>query len=188
VTRRDRWESLFARVPFPHFTQAWCYGEGKRAQGWSAERLVFEDEQGPVAICQVLVRSILGVPVVARINRGPLFLVDAPSIEQQRNVFGALRRRWRFAHRGLLLIAPALPFDETSAALLRTCGFRQRRAGGWGSSCIDLEPSLDRIRASFSSRCACAATPRLSSGCWSGTSRTWRQRVSSARTSGSCAP
>jgi lipid II:glycine glycyltransferase (peptidoglycan interpeptide bridge formation enzyme) len=152
VTRRDQWESLFVQVPFPHFTQTWCYGEGKRAQGWSVERLLFQDEQGPVAVCQVLVRSILGVPLVARINRGPMFLQDAPSTEQQSHVFGALRRRWRFAHRGLLLIAPALPFDEASVALLRACGFRQRRAGGWGSAWIDLEPSLDRIRASFSSK------------------------------------
>jgi hypothetical protein len=152
VTERDRWEHWFAQVPVPQFTQTWCYGEGKRVQGWSVERLVFQDEQGPVAVCQVLVRSILGLPLLARINRGPLFLQDAPSIELQGGVFEALRRRWRFGRRGLLLIAPALAFDEASATLLRACGFLQRRAGGWGSSCIDLEPPLDRIRASFSSK------------------------------------
>jgi hypothetical protein len=152
VTQREPWDRWFAQIPFPQFTQAWCYGEGKRAQGWSVERLVFHDEQGPVAICQVLVRSFLGLPLVSRINRGPMFLQDAASLEQQRAVFGALRRRWRFARHGLLLMAPALPFDDSSALLLRACGFTQRRAGGWGSSWIDLDPPLDRIRASFSSK------------------------------------
>jgi hypothetical protein len=74
------------------------------------------------------------------------------SADQQLAVYRELRRRWRFGRRGLLLIAPDLPFDEASATLLRSCGFRQRRAGGWGSSLIDLEPSLENIRASFSSK------------------------------------
>jgi hypothetical protein len=152
LTDRAQWDRLFAQVASPHFTQAWCYGEGKRASGWSVDRLVFLGEDGPVAICQVLVKRVLGLPVAARINRGPLFLESAPSPEQQRGVFGALRRRWRFGRRGLLLLAPALPFDEASSTLMRACGFMPRREGGWGSSQIDLVPSLEAIRASFSSK------------------------------------
>jgi lipid II:glycine glycyltransferase (peptidoglycan interpeptide bridge formation enzyme) len=151
VTEREEWESFFGQVPTPHFTQAWCYGEGKRAQGWSVERLVFHAEETS-ALCQVLVRRVLGLPVAARINRGPLFLQRAPSTELQLAILSALRRRWRFARRGLLLMAPALPFDEASTVLLRAAGFMQRRAGGWGSSLIDLDPSLEAIRASFASK------------------------------------
>ena len=105
-----------------------------------------------MAVCQVLIRRVAGVPVAARINRGPVFVQRAPSPAMQLAVLSALRRRWRFARRGLLLIAPALPFDDESAALLRAAGFMQRRAGGWGSSLIDLEPSLEVIRASFTSK------------------------------------
>jgi lipid II:glycine glycyltransferase (peptidoglycan interpeptide bridge formation enzyme) len=151
VTQRERWERLFGQLAVPHFTQAWCYGEGKRAQGWSVDRLVFQAGE-TVALCQVLVRRVVGLPVVARINRGPVFVQRAPSPELQLAIFSALRRRWRFARRGLLLIAPALPFDDASAALLRAAGFMQHRAGGWGSSLIDLEPSLEAIRASFTSK------------------------------------
>jgi hypothetical protein len=152
VTTRVQWDDLFAQVVVPHFPQAWSYGEGKRAQGWSVERLALQDDQGPVALCQVLVRRVLGVPVLCRINRGPLFLRRAPSPDLQLSVYSALRRRWRFGQRGLLLIAPPLPFDESSATLLRAAGFIRRRAGGWGSALIDLEPSPEAIRASFSSK------------------------------------
>ncbi len=152
ATGRAHWERLFAQATFPHFPQAWCYGEGKRAQGWSVDRLVFEGDEGPLAICQVLVRRVLGVPVVARINRGPLFLETAPAPDLQFRVLRAMRNRWQFGRRGLLLIAPALPFDDASAGLLRGAGFMERRAGGWGSSLIDLEPSADAIRASFTSK------------------------------------
>lgn len=149
---RSEWEAIFAQLPFPHFTQAWSYGEGKRAAGWSVERLVFSDDTGPVALCQVLVKRVLGMSVAARINRGPLFLQGSPSEEQQLRVFAALRARWRFARRGLLLIAPALPLAEESSSLLRAAGFLRRRAAGWGSSVIDLQPSHELMRAAVSSK------------------------------------
>jgi lipid II:glycine glycyltransferase (peptidoglycan interpeptide bridge formation enzyme) len=152
VTSREHWNKLFAEAAAPHFTQSWCYGEGKRMPGWSVERLAFEGSEGTVAICQVLVWRIVGVPVVARINRGPLFMMRSPPGETQFAVFRALRRRWRFGRRGLLLIAPALADSGASYSVLRGAGFFRRRAAGWGSSLIDLQPSLETIRASLSSK------------------------------------
>lgn len=152
ITSRAQWDRLFAAVPTPYFPQTWAYGEGKRAQGWSVERVVFEGGDGPAAICQVLVKRVLGIPLAARINRGPMFLPGCASEELQAAVFRALRQRWRFGRRGLLLIAPALPSSDASTALLRDSGFYQRRAGGWGSALIDLVPSLEAIRASVSSK------------------------------------
>lgn len=152
VTEREEWDRLFDQVPLPHFTQAWGYGEGKRAaQGWSVERIAFQGDERPVALCQVLVRRLLGLSV-ARINRGPLFMQRAPPAELQLGVLRALRC-WRpLGRRGLLLIAPALPLGEPSTALLRAAGFMQRRSGGWGSALINLQPSLEGIRAALSSK------------------------------------
>ncbi|HEY6125480.1 MAG TPA: GNAT family N-acetyltransferase [Steroidobacteraceae bacterium] len=151
VTARDRWDRLLAQVSLPHFTQSWCYGEGKRSQGWAVERLQFAYAGEAVAICQVLVKRVLGLPVAARINRGPLFLGEA-SPEVQLTVLQALRQRWRYGRRGLLLMAPSLPFDAASTSLLRAAGFTSRKPGGWGSALIDLHPSLDAIRAGLSSK------------------------------------
>ena len=145
VSARAEWDALFARAPHPHFPQAWSYGEGKRiAAGWSPERLVFRDGGEPVALCQVLVKRLLGIPV-ARINRGPLFLEAAPRPELVSGVLRALRRRWRFLRRGLLLIAPALGADDESARALRAAGFIKRGAFAWGSALIDLTPPLEEI-------------------------------------------
>jgi len=151
VDSRDRWDNLYAQVPLPHFPQSWAYGEGKRSQGWSVERLAFANADGPVAVCQVLIKRVLGVPIAARINRGPLFLREANE-EVQLAVLQALRRRWRYGRRGLLLIAPSLHSGDRSAALMRAAGFTPRKADGWGSALIDLQPSLDAIRAGLSSK------------------------------------
>lgn len=151
VDSRDQWDSLFGQVSLPFFPQTWAYGEGKRSQGWTVERLRFMRDERPVAVCQVLVRRLLGLPIVARINRGPLFLRDA-SEETQFAVLHALRQRWRFGSRGLLLMAPSLPVGPESTALLRAAGFVPRKTDGWGSALIDLHPSLETIRAGFSSK------------------------------------
>jgi hypothetical protein len=150
LQRREDWEHLFARVPAPHFTQAWIYGEGKRAEHWNVERLAFHDGASPVAICQVLTRSVAGVTVAARINRGPLFVDRAPSPETQLGVLRAIRNRWRFARRGLLFLAPSLPEGENSTALMRAAGFMRRRANGWHSALIDLQQPLETIRSNVS--------------------------------------
>jgi lipid II:glycine glycyltransferase (peptidoglycan interpeptide bridge formation enzyme) len=143
VASRKEWDALFARAPRPRFPQSWAYGEGKREEGWQIERLVFRDGEGPAALCQLLVKRPLGVPVT-RINRGPVFLREMTRADQLA-VLRALRQRWRFGLRGLLLFAPDLPAGDESPALLRAAGFRRRRAGGWHSSQLDLTLPLETL-------------------------------------------
>jgi hypothetical protein len=151
IEGREEWESLFARLVQPHFPQSWVYGEGKRAQGWRPERLVFAHGGEPVALCQVLVRRVIGLPLVARINRGPMFFAGAGD-ESRAGVFAALRRRWRFGRRGVLFLAPDLAAGDASNELMRSTGFVTRKLGGWGSALIDLTPTPEEIRARLTSK------------------------------------
>jgi lipid II:glycine glycyltransferase (peptidoglycan interpeptide bridge formation enzyme) len=143
VRSRAEWDQLFRQAPRPHFTQAWCYGEGKRLEGWQVERLVFRDDAGPAALCQLLIRRPLGLPV-ARLNRGPVFLGHEDH-ERQLAVWRALRRRWRFGTRGLLLLAPGLHADAAHDTLLRKAGFWRRHDRGWTSSRLDLLLPLEEL-------------------------------------------
>jgi hypothetical protein len=144
VSSRGEWDRLFALAPRPHFTQAWAYGAGKQAEGWQVERWVCHDAAGPVALCQLLVKRPLGIKLT-RINRGPVFLQPQLSRDEQLGVWCALRRRWRFGLRGLLLIAPPLPQEAASRELLRAAGFIRRRDSGWGSSLIDLQLPAEEL-------------------------------------------
>jgi hypothetical protein len=141
---RAEWEALFARVPRPHLPQAWMYGEAKRLQGWAPERLVFSSGAAPLALAQVLVKRVLGVPL-ARINRGPLFLEAQVAPEVRQEVFRALRRRWRFLRHGALALAPALPAGDDSTRTLRAAGFIARGSFAWGSSLVDLRLPLAEL-------------------------------------------
>jgi lipid II:glycine glycyltransferase (peptidoglycan interpeptide bridge formation enzyme) len=144
VHARADWESLFARVPRPHLTQSWSYGEAKRVEGWTVERLVCGESPGSIALCQLLVKRRFGIRIT-RINRGPLFLDEQPSAQVQLAALRALRQRWRWGVKGVLLLAPSLPHGEPSKRLLREAGFRPRGLFAWGSSLIDLESSPENL-------------------------------------------
>ncbi|HOB45468.1 MAG TPA: GNAT family N-acetyltransferase [Zoogloea sp.] len=152
ATGRPEWDSLFARVEAPSIVQSWAYGEAKAAcGGWCVERLVFERSGEPLAICQVLVKRVLGLPVAARINRGPMFLGASPAIADVKAVYGALRRRWRFGRRGMLVIAPGLAESDEHRAALRAAGFRARGVAGWCSAVLDLRLDDGTLRKRLSS-------------------------------------
>jgi hypothetical protein len=147
VTERGEWASLYGRVPAPSIVQAWAYGEAKAsAGGWSVERLVFELAGQPVAICQVLVKRILGLRVAARINRGPMFLAGDPDEADVRAVYTALRRRWRFGAAGVLVLAPGLADTGEHRSWLKAAGFRARGVPGWCSAVLDLRLEDEALR------------------------------------------
>lgn len=151
----ESWGDLIARASFPHLPQSWAYGEGKRAQGWDVVRATFSHGGRIVAFATVLERRLVGVRLVTRVNRGPLFL-DTPTPELASAVHAALRRRWR----GPLLIAPALPAGDASDMALRQAGFLLRQRQSWMSGRIDLT--------------------RTEADLWSGLASTFRNRVRNA--------
>jgi hypothetical protein len=158
------WRALFSRVEQPHLTQTWAYGDAKQASGgWRAQRFVFVRSDEPVAICQVLDRTVAGVRLASRLNRGPLFLDPGPSEDLVAGVYGALRRRWRGLHRTLFL-APALDDRPQNHRLLSDLGFHDRKRNGWCSARLDLRQPEAALRSNLTSR--------------------WRNRLKAAERSG----
>lgn len=147
VTDVLAWAALLARAPFPHLPQSFSYGEGKRAKGWQVQRAIFQRGERIVAFATVLERRLLGLRLVARVNRGPIFLDAHPTADEAVAVYAALRRHWR----GPLLIAPALLWGDDSDAILRWAGFRRRHDRAWMSGRIDLRPTEEDLWAGLSS-------------------------------------
>jgi lipid II:glycine glycyltransferase (peptidoglycan interpeptide bridge formation enzyme) len=129
-------------------TQSWAFGEAKRIAAWHPVRLVFRRDKEPVAICQVLYKSVLGWKPVARINQGPLMLDGCQG--ETPGVYRAVRRRWRYLICGGLLIAPALEYGEKASEILLSAGFRKRNQSRWTSTLLDLTPSETDLRKALS--------------------------------------
>lgn len=143
----DEWNDYYQAAPYPHLTQAYAYGEAKHMSGsWHAQRIVIEQGKTPVAICQLLELRVAGLRVATRINRGPIFLDEAPSYAAREAVMGQLRQHFRIGRGGALLIAPALDDSDENRALMKRLGFWERKKNGWCSALIDLRLSEDEIR------------------------------------------
>lgn len=163
VTDRSRWDALTALAPHPHLPQSFAYGAGKAATGWPATRLEFVREGRTIAFATLLQVKRLGLTLLNRVNRGPVFLDATPSDDTVVAVYRALRHRYGHFWQGPLLIAPALPRGADAARLLRRAGYVLRHERSWISGRIDLTRSEDEI--------------------WRGLGSTFRNRVRSAEKS-----
>ena len=151
VEDKRRWDALTAQAPFPHLPQSFAYGVGKVATGWPAQRIEFVRDGRTVAFATVLQIKRLGVTLLNRVNRGPVFLDAAPDDEVILAVYRSLRRHHGHFWQGPLLLAPALPRGEAAGRLLRQAGYLLRHERSWTSGRIDLTRSEDEMWRGFGS-------------------------------------
>lgn len=164
VADRHRWDALTTQAPQPHLPQSFAYGVGKAATGWSAERVEFVRDGRTVAFATVLQLKRLGITLLNRVNRGPVFLDASPDDDTIVDVYRALRRHHGRFWQGSLLIAPALPRGADASRLLRQAGYMLRHERSWTSGRIDLIRSEDEV--------------------WRGLGSTFRNRVRNSERSG----
>jgi len=176
VNDERAWRLLLSRVDQPHLAQTWAYGEAKQAVGvwrtsrrladmggWRPRRCVMERGGHPVAILQLTDKSLAGMRWASRIYRGPLFLDGHIDEALVRDVYAALRARWRLPL-GVLAMAPALLATHENHQLLTELRFRDRGKLGSSSARIDLRPDEDELRWTLAS--------------------TWRNRLKKSERSG----
>ena len=170
VLNQESWDHYFSLVSFPSFTQSYAYGLAKsHTSNISVIRLLLTNRRGtPYAIAQILIYTYSGLVKIARINRGPLLLHpfsshpdrDTFALEAIRSIHKyAFFRRWLF-----ILVMPE--YDCFSPSLLsKSFSFcYQRRKNPWGSTFLNLSPSLEEILSSFHSKWRNSLKKAMSSG------------------------
>jgi hypothetical protein len=147
TTVRDigQWEHLLEQADRAHSVQAFGYGEAKASKGWHVSRQLLSLQGRPVAIVQALELRIMGLRLVTRINRGPMFLVSDPADQLVTAVYRAVRNRWGRLPFGLLLLAPALEERPENLAIMARAGLRPRKGNGWGSARLDLGQPIEEV-------------------------------------------
>ena len=144
VLSRDEWETYWILCQHTNLLQSWQYGEAKeQAEGWQAQRFLIVNEKAQaIALAQVLTRVLPFFGGIARLNRGPLLLVNHPVVAEVPLKLAALQVLLKEAHRRrwwLLQAAPELP-DTTSARLgLQALGFKKIAAPAWASARMSLK-------------------------------------------------
>ena len=145
IRDRSRWERLLEQADRAHSVQAFGYGEAKGGKGWHVNRQLLSVAGRPVAIVQALEKRALGLRLVTRINRGPMFLAPNPPAQLATAVYRAVRNRWGRLPFGILLLAPALEDTPENRSIVAKAGLRPRKGNGWGSARLDLAQPIDAV-------------------------------------------
>ena len=141
VSRSD-WDGYFRICSNPNMLQSWEYGQAKEDAGrWKALRLVvFNEDSKPIALVQVLTWCLPILGGVARINRGPLLLVEESRDELQLNidVLNVLMREARRRRWWVIQIAPEISDSESARQAMLDLRLRKQDNIPWASGLIDL--------------------------------------------------
>lgn len=142
---REEWEALTAAAGRSNLLQSWAYGAAKQqVEGWRPRRAVLTAHGRPVAIAQVLERR-LGPTRIARLNRGPLWLVP-PTPADWRDALARIAAPWRAWRLGALFLAPELPAGAEADAILGALRCRRRGAPAWCSAWLGLDGDEAALR------------------------------------------
>ncbi len=110
------WDQALLALPDPHILQSWAWGEFKARHGWTATRLLFEEDGRPVAAASLLERRLPRLPLrILYVPKGPA--LDWADVALAGRVLAELERLAR--RRGALFVKidPDVYYpDDPSAA------------------------------------------------------------------------
>lgn len=73
----NEWNTALVSIPYAHVLQAWAWGEIKARHGWSAQRIVFSENNSICAVAQILRRPLPRTPFgVLYVPKGPALNVE----------------------------------------------------------------------------------------------------------------
>lgn len=149
IDSKVEWEDLWLGCRRKSLPQTWEYGSAKAmAEGWQVHRfVVFDENEFPTALFQVLVKGLPGLGGVARVNRGPLMLRVEPdgSNHLALHAIAVLVRESRRRRWWMMQIAPLLPPGAEVEDALRAMGFRRQPICPMDSAVLSLEQSDDKL-------------------------------------------
>lgn len=148
IDSKTEWEDLWRACLRKSLPQTWEYGSAKSTvEGWELHRfVVFDDNEIPVAIFQVLVKGISVLGGVARINRGPLMLqADDDFSRLALNAITLLVRESKRYRWWMMQIAPFLPRSTEVEEVLHAIGFRKQPVCPMDSALFSLEEDTEKL-------------------------------------------
>ena len=132
-------------IGWSNYLQLGSYGYAKnQVQSWQIERLLIKSNNKPIAICQILIKNVLGIKI-CRINRGPIFLSDKSS-KDKLNVFQFLKSKYNLRSRSILIINPELTNNFENYAIMNLLNFKLVSKAIWNSSYLELKNSTEQLR------------------------------------------
>jgi len=140
------WNSFIPGSIYTSLNQSWEYGEGKvHAEDWDAKRLVIEKSNGkPIALIQLLIRSLPLIGAIARVSRGPLIINHSYNIDKVEilDIFLKITKKYKWA---MISILPELQYEHALNNKLEAIGLFSRDRVSYGSSLISISGDENKL-------------------------------------------
>ncbi|MEN6318257.1 MAG: peptidoglycan bridge formation glycyltransferase FemA/FemB family protein [Syntrophaceae bacterium] len=142
------YEEYYRQCPQSSLLQSAVYGEAKHlVEGFQIERKVVTDGDNPIAIYQVLMKSLPFVGKVARINRGPLFFRNELStVDDLKQLYRSFYEEWIIKRGFFLQMAPNVLEDTMCFDDFKEAGFIPSDEPCWQSGWLELNMSREELR------------------------------------------
>lgn len=148
---RERYNNVFSLIKLSNIPQIWDYGTVKNTtEGSGVIRGIIKDGSKDVGTLQILVKKKYGIPIAARINRGPLLLEQYDTTYN--HILALKKTRAKFPHPLPVVCAPNVEFTPENIELLTEYRWKQWNPYGYETGVIDLNDSIDGIRKGFDSK------------------------------------
>jgi lipid II:glycine glycyltransferase (peptidoglycan interpeptide bridge formation enzyme) len=153
---KNEWDEYWSACATPNLLQSWGYGHAKGVIGLCKPRrfVISNENNRPIALVQVLTWGLPILGGIARVNRGPLLLINESVDEVQLKIDvlsvlmqEARRQRWWF-----IQIAPEISDSELACQGLLDLGLRKQADAAWASGLIDLSLSEQELYARLNRR------------------------------------
>ena len=152
----SEWSGYWVDCADQNLLQSWGYGQAKEVIGLCKPRrfVISNENNRPIALVQVLTWTLPILGGIARVNRGPLLLINESVDEEQLKIDvlsvlmqEARRQRWWF-----IQIAPEISDSELAYQGLLDLGLRKQAGAAWASGLIDLSLSEQELYARLNRR------------------------------------
>lgn len=148
---REKYNSIFSKIKLSNIPQIWDYGTVKKNTEKSGLlRGIIKAGNDDAGVVQILIKKKCGIPVAARLNRGPLLLESYDNSYNQIVVLQIVRKK--IPRPIPLLCAPNMESMPENIALLTDYNWKQWNPYGYETGVIDLSKTIDEIRKDFDSK------------------------------------
>lgn len=123
ITDPHSWDNALLSIPYAHVLQSWAWGEIKARHGWTPTRVLFLENDAPVAAAQILRRSLPRTPFgVLYVPKGPA--LDFENTELFARVLAKLESIARQQRAIFIKIDPDIRVTQNAAHNLKQRAWR----------------------------------------------------------------
>ena len=123
VSNPSEWDNALLSIPYAHVLQAWAWGEIKARHGWSAQRIIFSENDSVCAAAQILRRPLPHTPFgVLYVPKGPA--LDFENTELFARVLAELENIARKQRAIFIKIDPDVRVTQNAAQILKQRAWR----------------------------------------------------------------